>query len=128
MVSDLPTSWHRDVSLVVGGGPLSIPIPSLVSLAFFHDVSLSPLLDGLGSYFPKEAETNRVACPLLERQALFKLLSRTLENGYCRRPTLLATAIDWSATWKRVRLQARSVVHASGTRSRCRASNHRVRV
>ena len=45
----------------------------------------------------------------------------------CRlRPTLPATAIDWSAAYKRVRLQARSIAHASGTRSCGGTSNHRV--
>ena len=131
MVSDPPPSRHRAVSPVTGGGPLSIPIPALASMGSFHYTFLFRRIWIDWGHLSFRGDLLRIDEPQKRTVRFvrrFSSFSANLGKMLPPRPTLLATAIDWSATWKRMRLQARSVPHASGTRSRCGAISRRVRV
>jgi hypothetical protein len=115
VVSDPPPSRHRAVSPVTGGGPLSIPVP------FFGVHGLLPqqrFWIDWGHIFQKKPKPTVTLARFWNVRRVVQASFANLGNGFCRRPTLPATAIDWSAAWKRMRLQARSDPHASGSRAR----------
>ena len=121
VVCDPPEGPTGVVPPAALGGGLHAPMPPLGAHGHLFSSMPTFFFVRYGPYFLSHGIRQAWIMPqsggVHVSSGVFQAFPRASENGCRSRPTLPVTAISWSASWKGMCLQVRSVAHAYSTTS-----------